>query len=82
MTKYKIVSYIRVEDYEPTYFDSLSEAESELDHLEAMNSCRDNHYVIEETDDADDLIPFNSGLEEVMPTDVAEDYNPNDPANW
>ena len=96
MTKYKIVSYIRIEDYDPHYFDSLSEAESELDHLEIMNSCRDNHYVIEEVE-SDDLLPSNpverSALlsqlgaiaeEDYEDTDIVDTkaYNPNDPVNW
>ena len=91
MTKYKIVSYIRIEDYDPHYFSSLSEAESELDHLELMNSCRDNHYVIEEVE-SDDLLPANPTdmggivgvIEDYEDTDIvdAEAYNPNDPVNW
>lgn len=95
MTKYKIVSYIRIEDYDPHYFDSLSEAESELDHLELMNSCRDNHYVIEEVevsskgDDGTYLIKMDGvvGVEEdYEETDIVdrnqESFNPNDPVNW
>ena len=98
MTKYKIVSYIRIEDYEPHYFDSLSDAEGELDHLELMNSCRDNHYEIEEVEvETDDLLPSNPddkatllrqlaviAEEDYEETDIVdtEAYNPNDPVNW
>ena len=96
MTKYKIVSYVRVEDYDPTYFDSISDAESELNHLEAMNPCRENHYVVEEVE-SDDLLPSNPverntllsqlvaiAEEDYEDTDIVDTkaYNPNDPVNW
>jgi hypothetical protein len=96
MTKYKVVSYVRVEDYDPTYFDSISDAESELDHLEIMNSCRENYYVIEEVD-SDDLLPSNPverdtllrqlgaiAQEDYEDTDIADQelFNANDPINW
>tara|TARA_B000000557_G_scaffold244016_1_gene225320 strand:+ start:347 stop:637 length:291 start_codon:yes stop_codon:yes gene_type:complete len=96
MTKYKIVSYVRAEDYDPIYFDSIGDAEVELNNLELSDPCRDNYYVIEEIE-SDDLLPSNPvernallsqlgaiAEEDYEDTDIVEtkDYNSNDPVNW
>ena len=46
-TKYIIVAYIRIEPEEPAVFDSLEEAQAELENLEAMSD-GETTYEIEE----------------------------------
>lgn len=48
--KYIIVAYIRVEPDEPAVFDSIEDAQAELEHLEAMND-GETAYEIEEVVD-------------------------------
>lgn len=48
--KYIIVAYIRIEPDEPAIFDSLEDAQAELEHLEAMND-GETTYEIEEVVD-------------------------------
>jgi hypothetical protein len=80
MTKYRIVSYVRAEDYNPVCFDSISDAESEIDHLEMMNSLQENYYTIEEYDDSMESSPIAD--DDVIEKIRNREFDANDPVNW
>ena len=88
MQYYKIVSYIRAvgdpEDY--TYYKNISDANSEIRHLEAMDPWGECKYEIEsvDPDEEPESWPDEHDIYEPPESEekVISDYNPNDPSNW
>lgn len=50
-TGYRVVAYVRAEADEPAIFDSLEDAQAELEHLEAMNDGETTYEIEEEVVD-------------------------------